>query len=98
LVGMPAVASASTSRASSVTPFGVLGPVGLVAVSLGILGMVAGVLRQRKRSALARSAVAGVAVTAVHEPVDSVAVSSTLPKPTLVKPQEALLSAAPSRE
>lgn len=30
--------------------FGVLGPVGLVAIALGVVGMTAGVLRQRKRA------------------------------------------------
>lgn len=35
--------------------FGLLGPVGLVAIALGVLGMTAGVVRQRRRAAKGRS-------------------------------------------
>ncbi|MGW4483742.1 hypothetical protein ACWEOE_07855 [Amycolatopsis sp. NPDC004368] len=45
--------------------FGILGPVGLVAVGLGIVGMALGVLRQR------RKARAAAATTAVAAPVDA---------------------------
>lgn len=41
-----AVAQADTNAES----FGVLGPVGLVAVALGIVGMTLGVLRQRRKT------------------------------------------------
>lgn len=40
--------------ATAPTNFGVLGPVGIVAVGVGVLGMIAGVAR-RRRQALARS-------------------------------------------
>jgi hypothetical protein len=36
--------------------FGVLGPVGLVAVALGIIGMTLGVLRQRRKTRIAEAA------------------------------------------
>jgi hypothetical protein len=51
-------------------PFGILGPVGLVAVAIGVLGMAAGVLRQR-RKARVDAAEAGVPprVAAVAEAV-----------------------------
>ena|GEM_PF-6014853 len=35
--------------AAETTPFGLLGPVGLVAVAVGLLGMVAGTVRHLKR-------------------------------------------------
>lgn len=47
----PGMASAASSPGSSTETFGLLGPVGIVAVSLGVLGMAAGVLRRRKRVA-----------------------------------------------
>jgi hypothetical protein len=51
----------TTVRADSTTiTFGALGPVGVIAVALGIVGMAAGVFRQRRR---ARAAVAVVADT-----------------------------------
>jgi hypothetical protein len=47
-------APAAAARTADVDPgavtFGLLGPVGLVAVALGVLGMVAGVLRQRRKA------------------------------------------------
>jgi hypothetical protein len=44
------VAHADTGTATSNASFGVLGPVGLVAVALGIVGMTLGVLRQRRKA------------------------------------------------
>lgn len=54
LVAAPAEAvSAQGTRLAEVraetTPFGLLGPVGLVAVALGLAGMVAGTVRHLKR-------------------------------------------------
>nr|WP_307832224.1 hypothetical protein [Prauserella cavernicola] len=57
LTGVPAsllVAGAGSAAAAQAEPnamtFGLLGPVGLIAVVLGVLGMTAGVLRQRRRT------------------------------------------------
>ncbi|KZB82183.1 hypothetical protein [Amycolatopsis regifaucium] len=44
---VPASAAEATSR--SEMAFGLLGPVGLIAVALGIVGMAFGVLRQRRK-------------------------------------------------
>ncbi|HKS49495.1 MAG TPA: hypothetical protein VJT49_31170 [Amycolatopsis sp.] len=49
--GVAAAAENTTVQAKADTlPFGLLGPVGLAAVALGILGMALGVLRQRRKS------------------------------------------------
>jgi hypothetical protein len=46
-----ALADVTTAQADTNTDsFGVLGPVGLVAVALGIVGMTLGVLRQRRKT------------------------------------------------
>lgn len=50
---VPASAT-STLAAPSPSSFGLLGPVGLVAVGVGVVGMIAGVAR-RRRDALSRS-------------------------------------------
>jgi hypothetical protein len=50
--------------------FGVLGPVGLVAVALGIVGMTLGVLRQRRKTRVAEAA---PAVPEVPDPVTAMA-------------------------
>lgn len=50
-VGGSASAADTTSRAESTNmAFGLLGPVGLIAVALGIVGMAFGVLRQRRKA------------------------------------------------
>lgn len=59
-------AQADTNAAT----FGVLGPVGLVAVALGIVGMTLGVLRQRRKTRLAEAA---PAVPEVPDPVTAMA-------------------------
>lgn len=41
-------ASAAQAEPNAMT-FGLLGPVGLVAVAIGVLGMAAGIVRQRRR-------------------------------------------------
>ncbi|HVW42294.1 MAG TPA: hypothetical protein VHC18_13175 [Amycolatopsis sp.] len=42
--------AAETADATTESSFGLLGPVGLVAVVLGIIGMTLGVLRQRRKA------------------------------------------------
>lgn len=66
IAALTATASAATSQlaAPSTTPFGMLGPVGIVAVAVGGVGMIAGLAR-RRREALAR-AVASRSVAADH--------------------------------
>jgi hypothetical protein len=59
-------------------PFGLLGPVGLAAVVLGIVGMALGVVRQRRKAqAEAAEAVAAQGVAA--EPVIAEAAAETRP-------------------
>jgi hypothetical protein len=61
--GGSAFADVTTVRAdANAESFGVLGPVGLVAVALGIVGMTLGVLRQRRKT---RAAAALAPVTPV---------------------------------
>jgi hypothetical protein len=55
---------------SNAETFGLLGPVGLVAVALGIVGMTLGVLRQRRKTRLAEAA---PAVPEVPDPVTAMA-------------------------
>ncbi|OXM49810.1 hypothetical protein [Amycolatopsis alba] len=51
---VPASAAEATSR--SEMAFGLLGPVGLIAVALGIVGMAFGVFRQRRKARAAAAA------------------------------------------
>lgn len=51
---------------SNSVAFGLLGPVGLIAVALGIVGMMLGVLRQRRKT---RAAAQAEPVTAMAEAV-----------------------------
>ena len=73
--GGSAFADVATVRAdANAESFGVLGPVGLVAVALGIVGMTLGVLRQRRKTRAAAAATTVVAevpgpVTAMAEAV-----------------------------
>lgn len=61
VIGLAALvtpASADTGLAApTAAPFGLLGPVGIVAVGIGVVGMIAGLAR-RRRDALARSVAA----------------------------------------
>jgi hypothetical protein len=84
-----AQSAGSTARAeTTAVTFGLLGPVGLAAVALGIVGMAAGVLRQRRK---ARTA----AVTA--EPV--VTDLAVLPEAALVEePTRAASPPAPRHQ
>lgn len=60
--GISTPAFAADLAAPSTSTFGLLGPVGIVAVGLGVVGMIAGVARRRRdaltRSVAARSAAA----------------------------------------
>lgn len=60
-------ASAAQAEPNAMT-FGLLGPVGLVAVALGVLGMAAGVVRQRRK---ARAQVVTMAEPAADVPAYS---------------------------
>jgi hypothetical protein len=67
--GGSAFADATTVRAdTNAESFGVLGPVGLVAVALGIVGMTLGVLRQRRKTRAAAAALASATTVAVEVP------------------------------
>ncbi|GHG17857.1 hypothetical protein GCM10017567_40260 [Amycolatopsis bullii] len=69
--GSAFAAVTTTAQAdTNVEAFGVLGPVGLVAVALGIVGMTLGVLRQRRKTRLAEAA---PAVPEVPDPVTAMA-------------------------
>lgn len=69
--GSAFAADTTTAQAdTNVEAFGVLGPVGLVAVALGIVGMTLGVLRQRRKTRLAEAA---PAVPEVPDPVTAMA-------------------------
>lgn len=48
--GVAAGAESGAAVQAETTSFGLLGPVGLVAVVLGVVGMALGVLRQRRKS------------------------------------------------
>ncbi|MDX3195519.1 hypothetical protein PV458_44570 [Streptomyces sp. MN03-5084-2B] len=66
-----AVTTTTTTTAqadSNVEAFGVLGPVGLVAVALGIVGMTLGVLRQRRKTRAATAALAEATTVVVELP------------------------------
>ncbi len=76
LAGGSAFAAVTTTAQadSNVEAFGVLGPVGLVAVALGIVGMTLGVLRQRRKTrAAAALAEAAPVVPDVPGPVTAMA-------------------------
>ncbi|WP_037315723.1 hypothetical protein [Amycolatopsis orientalis] len=68
---VPASAAESTSR--SEMAFGLLGPVGLVAVALGIVGMAFGVFRQRRKARAATVGSAAPVVPAAATPVQPAA-------------------------
>lgn len=65
---VPASAADTTSR--SEMAFGLLGPVGLIAVALGVVGMAFGVFRQRRK---ARAAAVAPAPVAPAQPVAAMA-------------------------
>lgn len=67
LLAAPVAAAADNLSAPSTNTFGLLGPVGVVAVGVGIVGMVAGFAR-RRREALGR-AVAARGILAEQAPV-----------------------------
>jgi hypothetical protein len=73
--GGMALADVTTAQAgTNAESFGVLGPVGLVAVALGIVGMTLGVLRQRRKTRSTAEIVQAVpAVPEVTGPVTALA-------------------------
>ncbi|MFJ8913164.1 hypothetical protein [Amycolatopsis sp. NPDC102389] len=74
---VPASAAESTSR--SEMAFGLLGPVGLIAVALGIVGMALGVFRQRRKARAAAVAPAPAApVQPAAPPVAAMAEADVL--------------------
>ena len=71
LAGAGGAFAADTTIAQAGTnaeTFGVLGPVGLVAVALGIVGMTLGVLRQRRKTRAATAALAEATTVVVELP------------------------------
>jgi hypothetical protein len=77
------IASASQSAPmetdADVMSFGLLGPVGLVAVALGVIGMALGVIRQRRKV----SAKPQAATEVVEEPVTAQLPDEPAPLPPL---------------
>jgi hypothetical protein len=70
-----AAESGSAPVEADLTTFGLLGPVGLAAVALGIIGMALGVLRQRRKSQ--------AATEAPNQPAEPPAVAADSDEPTL---------------
>lgn len=48
--GVASAAEETSQTEAEISSFGLLGPVGLAAVALGVIGMALGVLRQRRRA------------------------------------------------
>ncbi|WP_206787896.1 hypothetical protein [Amycolatopsis sp. MtRt-6] len=87
LAGAGSAFAAVTTTAQSGTnaeSFGVLGPVGLVAVALGIVGMTLGVLRQRRKTRAA-AALAEATPVVPDGPVTAMA-EAVLAEPMLREP------------
>jgi hypothetical protein len=81
--GGPAAAAAESGSATAeadLAAFGLLGPVGLAAVVLGIIGMALGVVRQRRK---AQAAAKPAATEAALGPAEPPAVSVDSDEPTL---------------
>lgn len=70
-----AAESGSAPVEADLTAFGLLGPVGLAAVVLGIIGMALGVVRQRRKSQAAPGA--------ANQPAEPPAVAADSEEPTL---------------
>ncbi|WET80419.1 hypothetical protein P3102_03980 [Amycolatopsis sp. QT-25] len=85
LVGGAGPASAAEMASRSEMAFGLLGPVGLVAVALGIVGMAFGVFRQRRK---ARAA----AVAPAPAPAPALAVPAQPAAPHVAAMAEAVLA------
>ncbi|WP_410604617.1 hypothetical protein [Amycolatopsis sp. lyj-90] len=81
---VPASAAESTSRAEMA--FGLLGPVGLIAVALGIVGMAFGVFRQRRKARAAANA-APVPVQPTGPDVAAMAEAVLAERDALARPQ-----------
>lgn len=89
LVSMSGAAFAGTGQviaAPSATSFGLLGPVGVVAVGIGVVGMIAGVARRRRQAlahaVVARRDVADGAAVARAERVAESRESASVPAPS----------------
>ncbi len=89
LVSMSGAAFAGTGQviaAPSATSFGLLGPVGVVAVGIGVVGMIAGVARRRRQAlahaVVARKDVADSAAAARAERVAESRGSASVPTPS----------------
>jgi hypothetical protein len=61
-----AAQSAPVESDADIASFGLLGPVGLIAVALGVIGMALGAVRQRRKS----QAAAEIAEVVAGEPVE----------------------------
>lgn len=103
LAGAGSAFAAVTTTAQSGTnaeSFGVLGPVGLVAVALGIVGMTLGVLRQRRKTRAA-AALADAAPVVPDGPVtamaEAVLADPMIPEPLLAQPVLAEPDVTPTR-
>ncbi|OZM74984.1 hypothetical protein CFN78_01980 [Amycolatopsis antarctica] len=64
----PALAADGEYVRASGVPFGILGPVGMVAVAVGVLGMAVGVARSRKKAAAERLAAQAAAERLAAQP------------------------------
>ncbi|WP_020662657.1 hypothetical protein [Amycolatopsis benzoatilytica] len=68
-----AFADQGVARAETAAGFGMLGPVGLVAVGFGIVGMALGVVRQRRKArAKVAEAAAGISADEATRPLEPV--------------------------
>lgn len=78
----------TTSRADSANmAFGLLGPVGLIAVALGIVGMIFGVLRQRRKARAATAVPAPAPAPTATPDVPAVAQAVLAEEDVLARPQ-----------
>ncbi|MPY77633.1 MAG: hypothetical protein GEV04_03885 [Actinophytocola sp.] len=85
-IGSAAFASTGQVAAESATSFGLLGPVGVVAFGVGVVGMVAGVARRRRQelahSVAGRKDVADRATAARAERVAEARGAASVPAPS----------------
>ncbi|MBE8521640.1 hypothetical protein ILP97_29825 [Amycolatopsis sp. H6(2020)] len=98
LAGGSAFAAVTTTAQadSNVEAFGVLGPVGLVAVALGIVGMTLGVLRQRRKARAATAALADATTVVVELPGPVTAMAEAVLADPDVTPTRPFLTPRPN--